>query len=962
MILRRLRARNFMRYKEIELTDLPAEGAIAIIGENESGKTTIGEAIAFALFGETVKSRATDISQVISWDAEEVETEIEVDAGARGRLIVRRRADKRGGHDATLHGDADGPPVASGPEAVQDALREAIGLSFDEFRHSFYVAQAELGLFRRPEEGGSDGSRVVREIVGIGALERAAAAERLALADARDRLDEISRAHGVARAVADAHRADPGYGADLEREGRESEDQKAACDRRLPELSSRAARLRDAEAARAEALDAFERLSRAMVLARADGARAQARSELAAIAAGLDAETVRLKRDLGHREKTLGEVRSRVDRLIDYQAKIAELAARLDFYKLEVKRSLDAPDIPDEDIEELEGLALPSTPAAGLKLSQARVGRLQRARSKATRRSVLFFVLAVLCALVGAPSFWHVKPGTAGAAATGPIDSVLEQGVRLFSGGDADRAHAAWLGLTVAGCGFALVFLVLGISRARRAGQRGDQLGLALEAVKRLETEVKDLTAERTLLDGLDLKHPLTFAEAVRPLKNQTLKEQFEKIREQHNDFVSGTEQRDALVAKERADEGKLREDVQELEGRLARVSRLARTIPGEGAATPAAAAAPIPEMLESVEARAKLLLDQLEDADRDRREIERGGGTPGEPVALYRELEAPLTRIFAAAQADAARGRYLAETRLQKLVDAPAEMPAPDLRAALAAERKLLEASIPRAEELRAERDRNDEERRAVDGRRVIAAAKLSGLESRLVEVRGRKRRFGEAEHEARRLDVEVGAVREEAALAELTAEMLEEAAADLGRRVGPMLARHAAAILPRLTGGRYRKVKVQQDLELRVYSPDKGDFVPLVDLSMGAADQLLLSLRLAVGRTLVQAKGLAGERHFLFLDEPMASFDEARARAFLEILRENRDVFPQAFVVAHLRLQGLEGGFVRVVTPTLESRALGGGRKEPLPADDFGDLAGDEIDEEEPEAQSPQKPEARR
>src|SRR5439155_1228316 len=165
----------------------------------------------------------------------------------------------------------------------------------DEFRHSFYLAQAELGIVRRSDDDG-DGRKVIEDMVGIGTLARAATSARKDLEKARDASDTLSRQAGVARAVADAQRVEPGF----------------------------------------------------------------------------------------------GEVRSCVDRLIDYQAKMAELDARLDLYKLEVKRSLDAPTIEAEDIEELEGLALPSTPAAGLKLSEARVVRLRRARSKAIVRAIIF--------------------------------------------------------------------------------------------------------------------------------------------------------------------------------------------------------------------------------------------------------------------------------------------------------------------------------------------------------------------------------------------------------------------------------------------------------------------------------------------------------------------------------------------------------------------------------------------
>src|SRR5262249_16961783 len=142
------------------------------------------------------------------------------------------------------------------------------------------------------------------------------------------------------------------------------------------------------------------RLTRAIRAGRAERALSGARKDLGAVARGLETEQQKVKRELAHHEKSLGEVRSRVDRLIDYQAKIAELEARLDRYKLEVKRSLDAPEMDAEDMEELESLALPATPAAGLKLAGARVGRLQRARSKAITRAVIFLPLALAFGLV----------------------------------------------------------------------------------------------------------------------------------------------------------------------------------------------------------------------------------------------------------------------------------------------------------------------------------------------------------------------------------------------------------------------------------------------------------------------------------------------------------------------------------------------------------------------------------
>ncbi|HDY83028.1 MAG TPA: hypothetical protein ENH48_08765, partial [Halieaceae bacterium] len=53
MIINAVQAKNVLKYATLDLKDLPEKGIIAISGENESGKSTIGETVCFALFGRT---------------------------------------------------------------------------------------------------------------------------------------------------------------------------------------------------------------------------------------------------------------------------------------------------------------------------------------------------------------------------------------------------------------------------------------------------------------------------------------------------------------------------------------------------------------------------------------------------------------------------------------------------------------------------------------------------------------------------------------------------------------------------------------------------------------------------------------------------------------------------------------------------------------------------------------------
>jgi exonuclease SbcC len=45
MIIKSLYCKNFMKFRKLDLREIPDKGLIGIIGENEAGKSTIGEAI-----------------------------------------------------------------------------------------------------------------------------------------------------------------------------------------------------------------------------------------------------------------------------------------------------------------------------------------------------------------------------------------------------------------------------------------------------------------------------------------------------------------------------------------------------------------------------------------------------------------------------------------------------------------------------------------------------------------------------------------------------------------------------------------------------------------------------------------------------------------------------------------------------------------------------------------------------
>lgn len=118
---------------------------------------------------------------------------------------------------------------------------------------------------------------------------------------------------------------------------------------------------------------------------------------------------------------------------------------------------------------------------------------------------------------------------------------------------------------------------------------------------------------------------------------------------------------------------------------------------------------------------------------------------------------------------------------------------------------------------------------------------------------------------------------------------------------RLSPNLARFIGAILPEITERRYSRVRVNRDLEIEVYSSEKEGYIDFTSLSGGTADQLLICLRLAFASSLVQSTFHEGYEQFLCLDEPLHAFDSKRALTFLKMVMKFNPNFQQIFLITH-------------------------------------------------------------
>jgi uncharacterized protein YhaN len=90
--------------------------------------------------------------------------------------------------------------------------------------------------------------------------------------------------------------------------------------------------------------------------------------------------------------------------------------------------------------------------------------------------------------------------------------------------------------------------------------------------------------------------------------------------------------------------------------------------------------------------------------------------------------------------------------------------------------------------------------------------------------------------------------------------------------------------ADLERVTAGRYRRVRVDdENLAIRVYAPERGDWVDVGALSQGTLDTVYLAARIGLVRLVT-----GDRRPPLVMDDPFVTLDDDRARRALELLKD--------------------------------------------------------------------------
>jgi len=133
--------------------------------------------------------------------------------------------------------------------------------------------------------------------------------------------------------------------------------------------------------------------------------------------------------------------------------------------------------------------------------------------------------------------------------------------------------------------------------------------------------------------------------------------------------------------------------------------------------------------------------------------------------------------------------------------------------------------------------------------------------------------------------------------------------------------LERRMVVDLELVTAGRYRRVQVDdENLSLRVYAPERGDWVDVSTLSQGTLDTVYLAARIGLVRLVT-----GDRRPPLVMDDPFVTLDDQRAKRALGLLHDISTDFQVIYLTTSDRYDKTADAVVKLapataVTPDLE------------------------------------------
>ena len=184
-----LTVEGFRSYRQKTTFDWRGRRLVGIVGPIGSGKSSIIDAISFALFGKTPaveRDTKSLIHQLCDQCHVELVFEVEgqvwrVQRALRSKRSSREQAPARDDSTAPM---PDVPEIVTGVRTINERIEQLLGMDFDAFRRSVLLAQNQFSEFLKATAGDRD--KVLKGVFGYEVLDDAQRVAKITVGPRRD--------------------------------------------------------------------------------------------------------------------------------------------------------------------------------------------------------------------------------------------------------------------------------------------------------------------------------------------------------------------------------------------------------------------------------------------------------------------------------------------------------------------------------------------------------------------------------------------------------------------------------------------------------------------------------------------------------------------------------------------------------------------------------------------------------
>ena len=166
MIFTKLKLKNFKSHENTKIKF--DKGISVIVGENGAGKSSILEAISFALFKQHTGKKIDDL---VRNNAQSMSVELEFMSNGRQYKIVReKKSNLKSSIFKKTSADGNYVHICTGDKEVSNEIRQILDIDSDLFLNAIYIRQGEIAEL--VDKAPSEKKQLIGKLLGIDSLEK----------------------------------------------------------------------------------------------------------------------------------------------------------------------------------------------------------------------------------------------------------------------------------------------------------------------------------------------------------------------------------------------------------------------------------------------------------------------------------------------------------------------------------------------------------------------------------------------------------------------------------------------------------------------------------------------------------------------------------------------------------------------------------------------------------------------